>query len=312
MLDDLKAFVAVVDHNSLTRAAAVLSLTQSAVSRRIQHLEELLGADLFDRASKPPKATALAHRIYEQAVPLLRGAGHLLEIAREDAAPSGIFRLGFTQVIADVVLVDTITRMTEAFPALDIQLRTTWSPELQQQIGLGALDAATLMLPSGTTLPEDISGMRIATLDIVVVQSKPKPSVDRRTAIKALASRDWILNPMGCGYRAALERAMENHGRNLRLVVDTYDTEKQLRLVAAGLGLGLVPRTVLRRSTHYKDLSIVDVEDFSLSLDIWLVHPRQLGNLKRAAEVLGQTVAEGFSTFAKPLARKSPANKAPR
>jgi len=206
-----------------------------------------------------------------------------------------------------VVLVDTITRMTEAFPALDIQLRTAWSPELQQQIGLGALDAATLMLPSGMALPEDISGMRIATLDVVVVQSKHKPSVDRRTMIKTLASRDWILNPMGCGYRAALERAMENHGRSLRLVVDTYDTEKQLRLVAAGLGLGLVPRTVLRRSAHYNELSIVDVEDFSLSLDIWLAHPRQLGNLKRAAEVLGHTVAEGFATFAKPVGRKSAA-----
>ena len=105
---------------------------------------------------------------------------------------------------------------------------------------------------------------------------------------------------------------MENQGRNLRLVVDTYDTEKQLRLVAAGLGLGLVPRSVLRLSAHYKDLSIVDVEDFSLSLDIWLAHPRQLGNLKRAAEVLGNTVAEGFSLSVKPVRRKSPANKAPR
>ncbi len=312
MLDDLKAFVAVVDHNSLTRAAAVLSLTQSAVSRRIQHLEERLGAELFDRASKPPKATALAHRIYEQAVPLLRSAGHLLEIAREDAAPSGIFRLGFTQIIADVVLVDTVTRMKAAFPALDIQLRTAWSLELQQHIELGTLDAATLMLPSGTTLPEDISGMRTATLDIVVVQSKHQPLVDRRTAIQALANRDWILNPMGCGYRAALERAMEDQSRNLRLVVDTYDTEKQLRLVAAGLGLGLVPRAVLRHSTYYNDLSIVDVADFSLSLDIWLAHPRQLGNLKRAAEVLGHAMAEEFSRFAKPVGRKSPANKAPR
>ena len=72
LFEDLKTLVAVLDHNSLTLAADVLSLTQSAISRRIQRLEAVLGAELLDRNSKPPQATALARRIYEHAVPLMR------------------------------------------------------------------------------------------------------------------------------------------------------------------------------------------------------------------------------------------------
>jgi DNA-binding transcriptional LysR family regulator len=297
LLDDLKAFIAVIDHNSLTRAADALSLTQSAISRRIQHLEESLEASLFDRGSKPPKATALARRIYDHAVPLMREIEALLDVPREDAAPSGVFRLGFTQVVAEVVLFEAVVRMKTEFPALEVQLHTEWSSGLLQQIDAGKLDAATLMLPAPAKPPESVSGRVIDTLEIFVVQSKRRPLVKSQMRIDALAKQEWILNPYGCGYRAALERAMESAGQTLRLSVDTHGTEMQLRLVAAGLGLGLAPASVLRRSNSYDELSVVGVSGFELKLDVWLVHPRQLGNLKRAAQTLGDAVAEGFATY---------------
>jgi DNA-binding transcriptional LysR family regulator len=294
LFEDLKAFVAVIDHNSLTRAAQALCLTQSAISRRIQHLEESLDANLFDRTSRPPKATALAHRIYQHAVLLLRDAEHLLDVPREGAAPSGPFRLGFTQVVADVVLFDVVMKMKAEFAELEVQLHTDWSSELQRQIQDGTLDAATLMLASPSRLPEGFSGRFITTLEVLVVQSKRKPLIDSHTEIDTLANQPWILNPEGCGYRAALERAMGDTGKNIHLSVDTHGTEMQLRMVAAGLGLGLIPRNVLGQSASLNDLTVVEVSNFSLSLDIWLVHPTQLGNLKRPTEILGQTVADGF------------------
>ncbi|MDB6145038.1 MAG: bacterial regulatory helix-turn-helix, lysR family protein [Pseudomonas sp.] len=294
LFEDLKAFVAVIDHNSLTRAAQALCLTQSAISRRIQHLEESLDANLFDRTSRPPKATALAHRIYQHAVVLLRDAEHLLDVPREGAAPSGPFRLGFTQVVADVVLFDVVMKMKAEFPELEVQLHTDWSSGLQRQIQDGNLDAATLMLASPSRLPEGFSGRFITTLEVLVVQSKRKPLIDSPTDIDALADQPWILNPEGCGYRAALERAIGDTGKNIRLSVDTHGTEMQLRMVAAGLGLGLIPRSVLSQSGSLNELTVVEVNNFALSLDIWLVHPTQLGNLKRATEVVGQTVADGF------------------
>lgn len=298
LFEDLKAFVAVIDHNSLTRAADALSLTQSAVSRRIQHLEEVLGAELFDRSGRPPIPTALARRVYEQAVPLMQGARRLLDIARDDAVPAGAFRLGLTQVVGEVVLFEVVMRMRAAFPALDVQLQTDWSSSLQRQLAQGTLDAATLMLASPSTAPAGMSGRLIDTLDVVVVQSRQRPLVAPQCGMAELAGQEWILNPAGCGYRAALERAMGGVGRTFRLGVDTHGTALQLQLVAAGLGLGLVPRSVLRGSASCDELAVVAVENFSLRLDIWLVHPPQMGNLQRAADLLGDAVAEGFGRHA--------------
>jgi DNA-binding transcriptional LysR family regulator len=67
--------------------------------------------------------------------------------------------------------------------------------------------------------------------------------------------------------------------------------EVQLRMVAAGRGLGLVPRAVFGASVLRDEIAVVDVTDFSLSLDIWLVHRRQTGNLHKALETVVSTMS---------------------
>lgn len=121
MLDDLKAFIAVVDKTSLTKAAESLSLTQSAVSRRVQQLEERLGARLLDRSSRPPTATAIGRRIYLSAMTVLRDVDLLMRIPRDDEEPAGTFRLGLPQVIADVALFEIAMRAKASFPMLGLK-----------------------------------------------------------------------------------------------------------------------------------------------------------------------------------------------
>ncbi|MCW5620548.1 MAG: LysR family transcriptional regulator [Burkholderiales bacterium] len=298
MLDELKAFVAVVDRTSLTKAADALALTQSAVSRRIQQLEEALGATLLDRSSRPPTATAIGWRIYQAGSTLLRDLDRLMSIPREDEEPSGIFRLGLPQLVADVALFDIAMQIKAKFPMLDLKCRTEWSTGLQLELARGDLDAAAVMLPAGSAQPVGMHAKFIATLDVLVVQSKRDPIVPRCARVADLAEQEWILNPQGCGYRAALQRSMEDVGKQLRLGVDMHGTETQLRLVAAGLGLGLAPQSLLATSNYVQDLAVVEVADFSLKLDIWLVHAIELGNLSRTLDVLDQVLSDAFAVRA--------------
>jgi DNA-binding transcriptional LysR family regulator len=295
LVEDLKTLVAVIEHNSLTGAAAAMCLTQSAISRRIQHLEEVLDATLFDRNSKPPKANALAHRIYVHALPLLRDVRYLLDIPRSESMPTGVFRLGLTQVISDIVLVDSVSRIRAEFPSLELQIRTEKSALLLGQVEAGSLDAATLMLPAPSSLPTGLAGLRVATLEMMVVQSKNRPLVADTSLMEGLASQEWVLNPNGCGSRGVLERTMANYGKSLKLVADTQGSDMQLRLVAAGLGLGFVSMAAARQSRHFEELSIVNVPNFKLSLDIWLVYPTQIGNLQKAAIAIGDSLQQAFT-----------------
>lgn len=294
LFQDLKAFVTVIESASLTKAAQSLCLTQSAVSRRIQHLEETLGEALLDRTTRPPLPTAMGHRVYELAVGLLRDAEHLLSLPQESAMPSGRFRVGLTQIVADAVVFDVVTRMREQLPSLELQIVTDWSSELEQQMLAGELDAATLMLPAASRPPAALEGQRVTTLDILVVQSQSKPLVNAATQIKHLAAQEWVLNPKGCGYRAALEAAMGGRGHTLKLAVDTHGAAMQMRMVAAGLGLGLIPATLLPGNPYAHALSVVSIEDFQLKMGIWVTHSPRPGNLRLANQLLIQAITDGL------------------
>jgi DNA-binding transcriptional LysR family regulator len=294
LLEDLKALVAVIECASLTKAAGRLNLTQSAVSRRIQHLEDSLDAALFDRASRPPMPTPMALRVYEGALDLLRRAEALRAITQEAAMPRGRFRIGFTQVVADLVVLDVVTSIRKAYPELEIQVMTDWSNLLRQQLVQGLLEAATLLLPTPGVLPAGLDGVLITTLEVDIVQSRAHPLVEPSTDMKALCGQEWILNPKGCGYRTALESAMGGVGGTLKLSVDTHGAAIQMRMIAAGLGLGLLPRRLWQDSPLKDELSVVEVRDFSLKMDIWLAHSSRPGNLKRANELLIKHLVDGI------------------
>jgi DNA-binding transcriptional LysR family regulator len=297
MIDNLKAFAAVIDSKSLTKASSRLHLTQSAISRRIQQLEEVLGGPLLDRTQRPPSANALGRRVYEQSLPILRAVNDLMTLTRKDAAPTGTLRFGISQAIGDVILADAVQQLSGEFPTLDLRVRAGWGESLAAQVGAGDLDAAIIMLAAGTAAAAPLLGRIIATLDVAIVQSRRRPLVRKPVRLAGLAKQNWILNPIGCGYRAGLESAMGERDRSLRVAVDTYGTEVQLRMIASGLGLGLVPRSVLRASASRDEIAIVDGTGFAMQLDIWLIHLKEFGNLRRAIEALAATVADGFAHY---------------
>src|SRR5436305_15091959 len=101
---DLVAFVAVVETGSIVAASARLNLTQPGVTRRIQNLEEMLGAELLDRLSKPLKPTQAGHEAYEQGRRVLRMLDDLKSGDANDGVVRAELRLGITPYLPESAL----------------------------------------------------------------------------------------------------------------------------------------------------------------------------------------------------------------
>ena len=300
-LDDINAFVAVVNAQSVSQAARDLQLTQPAITRRVQNLEEELGTTLLDRNTKPPKPNAFGLQVYEQCQAVLHEVARLSEIASADRAPSGPLRLGLTQGIADLVLRDVVEDLRRGFPAVSTSVSNGWGAQLIERVNQGELDAAAVWVGSRSPLPKNTRGDLVARDALVVVA--PRADVVKRSyRLADWSARGWVLNPDGCGFRAGLKRALDDRGLPFLLQLDTSDRELQLEMVARGHGLGLVPRNLLAASVHRAALAEVPLSDFKPEVDLWLVRTRAPGALRAPIDSFGAHVRRGFAPAARAAA----------
>lgn len=291
--EDLRAFDAVVRFGSISEAARAMALTQPAITRRIQNLEESLGAQLLDRTTKPPRPSVLGLRVHEQTKSALREIDALASLVATDAEPSGRLRLGLTHSMGSAGLISVLSSLKTEFPDVELQISTDWSASLVDKVAQGKLDAATVFLTANAVFPQGLGGKRLASTDVVVVAAKgrfDKPAAKLRT----FAEVGWILNPEGCGFRAALQRKLADLGLRFHLNLETFGSELQLGLVAAGMGVGFVSRTALQASRYAGQLDVLNPRDFKLAVDVWLIGPAFHGNLQRAVQRFGEGMAGSF------------------
>lgn len=290
-IDDMDAFVAVIRCQSTNLAAEALQLTQPAITRRVQNFEEDLGTNLLDRNTKPLKPTPMGWRVYEQCKAILREIDTLRELVANDGLPSGALRLGVPQTIGDVVLLDALQQIRSAFPDLHTRVINGWGSQLISKMENGELDAAAALFPAGKVFPEGIASHSFGRMQLHVVAAKG--SLRKRSyKLNDCYQQGWVLNPDGCGFRAGLQRALSEQGLTLQINLETFGSELQLGLVANGMGLGLAPAPLLANSRHRDQIDVVNVSDFKPMIDLWLLHPRFLGNLQGPADLFGRLVAE--------------------
>lgn len=293
-IDDISAFVAVVRNQSISAAADALGLTQSAITRRVQNLEQALGVELLDRSVKPPKPSLMGKQVFEQCARVLLEVDRLRDLVQEDHAPTGVFRIGVIQTIGDVVLLDTLQKLNQAFDGLQTEVSSGWGAQLVQRVARSEIDAAVALFPATKVLPDGLRGRTLGRIELVVV-AKRDAMARRSYKLRDIFGEGWVLNPDGCGFRAGLARALAEQGLSFKINLETFGTDLQLGLAANGVGLGLMPRPILERSRHRNELDIVNVTDFKPVLDIWLVQPLQPGPVQHAIDLFAQSVEQAFA-----------------
>ena len=171
-IDDIDALLATVQFSSLNQAAEYLGITQSAITRRLQRLEQTLDVTLLERQTRPLTLTAAGHRVYEQCLSIKRETKKLYGLLDPEAEPHGILRLGVPQSVAEIALQPALTALRQQFPALQPQVTCGWSGLLQKRLESVELDGVLAMGPEQQRFAEGYGGRLLCPLDIVVIAAK--------------------------------------------------------------------------------------------------------------------------------------------
>jgi DNA-binding transcriptional LysR family regulator len=162
---------------------------------------------------------------------------------------------------------------------------TGWSRQLLERVHSGSLDAAIILLPEENKHPS-VESVALGKERLVVVAAKRIKA--KKLKLADLTRTNWILNPEGCGARAALEHTLRRANVEMHVALETYNYDLQLSLVAKNRGLSLVPSRILSRSRLRSRLRELRISGLEFPLTIWSVRGQLSGNLDSVIEELNQ------------------------
>ncbi|PRF70725.1 LysR family transcriptional regulator [Burkholderia multivorans] len=296
-ISDIDAFAAVVRCQTLSQAAAELGMTQPAITRRVQNLEEALGVTLLDRNTKPPRPTDIGRQVFDQCRAILREVDALRELTAARRPPAGAFRIGITQGLGERLLPELIARLASRWPALATQVTTAWGGVLVERIARRELDAALVFLAREIVLPPAVEGERLLATRLVAIGRKgdwPR----RSYRLADCHARGWVLNPDGCGFRAGLRRALDAQGLPMPVALDAYGRDLQLQSVANGIGIGLMPLPLVECSPLRDALEIVPLADFKPQIDLWLLRRQDAARFAAPLDAIAAQARDAFAPSA--------------
>ncbi len=172
-LRQLRYFASVAAHGSFSRAASYLHLTQPAVSRQVQNLEEELGTALLLRTSNTVSLTAAGEAFYEEARDLLARADQAIRRVRPQAH-GAVLRVAYVASLIAGILPRAIQRFRAAAPRVRLELFDSTPREIGKRASGGGLDMAILAQGLEGCLPE-FQWMELRRLSPLLVMPRRHP-----------------------------------------------------------------------------------------------------------------------------------------
>lgn len=237
-LEQLRIFVAVAEHQHVTRGAEALHLAQSAASHAIAALEARYDAPLFDRVGRRIVLTEAGRTMLadarailaqvEQAETGLRAFGRL---------DRGVLTVRASQTIASYWLPRHLVAFRSAFPGIEVRLAIGNTADVVEAVAGGS---AELGFVEGEVAGDRFDSAAVARDQLVVVVGPEHPWANgRRLRPAQLADSAWVLREAGSGTRSVFEQAIAALGvapHALQVAMELPSNEAVRAAVEAGLG----------------------------------------------------------------------------
>jgi DNA-binding transcriptional LysR family regulator len=243
-LRQLVYFDAVVRHGGFGRAAAALHVAQPAVSVQIRKLETELGATLLTRTTRRVRLTQAGELLLERTRRVLAELDAArTELAGLAGAVIGRVRIGAIQAVDPFDLSGALAAFHDRYPAVELTLRSGPLRTLLADLDDDRIDLAVAPVPAG--LPERFAAAPLFTDELVLITATDHPTAGQ-DALDPAALRDdpFVCLPADSGLRAILDRLAGAAGFTPRVQFESTNLPRLRDLVAHGLGVALLARSV--------------------------------------------------------------------
>ncbi|GAA4334149.1 LysR family transcriptional regulator [Pigmentiphaga soli] len=248
-LQELQAFVAVAERSSFRAAAEDLSLSQPALSRRIEKLESILGARLLDRSTRHVALTNVGRMFLEHsraALDELEGA--VLGVSDLAARRSGLVTVSCVPSAAYYFLPSVLREFSARYPRIRVKVIDEGANTVLNAVISGRADFGISFIGTQET---EVDFKAIFREHFVLAVRNDHPLAARRSVEwEELAGERFMTVDKDSGNRLLIDAALAKSGKRAMSAFEVSHVLTLLGLVEAGLGVAAVPKLALPLTTH--------------------------------------------------------------
>ncbi len=274
--DEIEAFVVIAEVGGFTEASRRLHRSQPAISRRIHQLERTLDAVLFERIGRAVRLTDAGRALLPHAEAALASLRDGERAVRDRAAVRGLqtLRVAIVGTLADSHIVDALRALKRRFRNATVDLRTATSREVSALVRNGEASLGLRYFPEADPKLESIP-LGSEKL-FVVVPASHRITARRLANLRSLAGDRWLAFPPERGQSESfvqlLQRELGGIAQPAITHVDSLTAQK--RLVQAGLGVALMPKSSVREELRIGSLRLIDVGRANVAQPVVVVRRR--------------------------------------
>src|SRR5699024_483939 len=272
-------FCLVVDMGSVSQAANLSFVSQPAVTKQIQHLENTYGALLFERKDGRLSLTKNGEILYPYARSIVDEYNRSQESIQErlDDANTRL-TVGASYTIGEYLLPSLMGKFKKKHPKLKLSLSINNTPKILDELANDVLDLA---LVEGVIQDEDLLAESFADDELVLIHPPDHPWNNREEiTIEEITHERMLWRETTSGTRLIIEKTLKDHN-----VLDKIDNDMVLgttqaikSAVAAGLGVSIVSRLTVAQELKQGTLKEISIRNTDLKRDLWLVRKNQKFN----------------------------------
>lgn len=253
-MHQIRYFLAACETLNFTKAAEISFVSQPALTKAIRMLEEELGGPLFDRQARPLKLTDFGRSLQMHFSSIWDLTLEIRQIAKQyGALEKAAFQIGVLNSIGDRVMLRMMTRLQRQLPGIEISIRHVAQAHLMQNLRDGLLELALL---ADTPLIDSRYETHVLYEEPYRVAFHADHRLGKKdeVALKDLSGEPYIRRSH-CERNSHINELMAKLGIEVTTHLESDQDEFVRRMIASGLGLSILPLSVVQETVKSRPLT---------------------------------------------------------
>jgi molybdate transport repressor ModE-like protein len=272
----MRSLLAVAEHGAITDAAAALGISQSALSRRMDQLEEALGAPLLERVGRGVALTAIGQLAIEEGKQLVQRYDRLKSRVHEHLQlDAGVVRIGGGATAVGFLLPQAIAAFRARHPGVVFQVKEAGSRDIESAVSRDELELGIVTRP---TRSRDVAEKPLARDRIVLVAAKDHP-LSRKSRIDAatLNGQNLVGFEAGSAVRWLIDAALREAQVEVNVVMELRSVAAILQMVETTGSLAFVSELAVPSGPGQRTPAVVPlaVRGIDIQRELALISKRE-------------------------------------